>query len=52
MTDKNKELMLKLIEEKRQKSSSQRNDKRGMESGVGGKRSGIKQYKKGGLFDK
>lgn len=54
MTDKNMEMMRKLIEAKKQKSAQQgglgggqRYDKK-----LGGKGTAVKKYKKGGLFDK
>lgn len=51
MTDKNMEMMRKLIEAKKQKSAQQggfvRYDKK-----IGEQRAGNKKYKKGGLFDK
>ena len=51
MTDKNMEMMKKLIDAKKQKSAEQggfsRHDKK-----MGEKRAGTKKYKKGGLFDK
>ncbi len=51
MTDKNIEMMRKLIEAKKQKSAEQvgfvRHDQK-----VGEARKGIKKHKKGGLFDK
>lgn len=43
--------MKKIIEEKKQKSKSQSNDKRGIES-LGSKRNAFNSIKKGGLFDK
>lgn len=51
MTDKNIELMKKIIEEKKQKSKSQSNNKKGLES-LGSKRNAFSTFKKGGLFDK
>ncbi|MDA8234289.1 MAG: hypothetical protein M0Z31_05655 [Clostridia bacterium] len=51
MSDKNQELMRKLIEEKKQKSSNQSGGKRGPDN-LGNSRPGIKKHKKGGLFDK
>jgi len=43
--------MKKIIEEKKQKSKSQSNDKRGVQS-LGTKRKAFNNIKKGGLFDK
>lgn len=51
VTDKNKEMMLRMLEEKKQKSASQGLDKRAP-ANVGGARKGIKRHRKGGLFDK
>ena len=51
VTDKNVELMKQLIEDKKKKSDSQVGDKRAPGS-LGNARKGIKQYKRGGLFDK
>ncbi|MHB8170905.1 MAG: hypothetical protein ACYDG6_05110 [Thermincolia bacterium] len=51
MSDKNLELMRKLIEEKKKKSSNQAGDKRGPDN-LGNSRPGIKKHKKGGVFDK
>jgi hypothetical protein len=51
MTDKNIEMMKKIIEEKKQKSKSQGNDKRGVQS-HGAQRDANTKFKKGGLFDK
>ncbi|MHB1652512.1 MAG: hypothetical protein ACYCVD_08550 [Desulfitobacteriaceae bacterium] len=51
MDDKTKELMLKLIEEKKRKSASQSGLQRG-QGNIGDARVGPKKHKKGGLFDK
>ncbi|AGA69656.1 hypothetical protein Desdi_2223 [Desulfitobacterium dichloroeliminans LMG P-21439] len=49
--DKNIELMKKLIEEKKKKSAQQGGPNKATAK-IGQARSGIKSYKKGGLFDK
>lgn len=51
MTDTNIEIMKKIIEAKKQKSSEQGSGKRAPKV-VGSSRKGIKRFKKGGLFDK
>ena len=51
MVDNNIEMMKKLIEAKKKKSSEQGGSIR-HEKSIGEKRTGIKKYKKGGLFDK
>lgn len=51
MSDKNIDMMKKLIAAKKQKSSKQNNTTR-FEKSIGEQRTGIKKYKKGGLFDK
>jgi hypothetical protein len=51
LNDKNKEMMLKIIEAKKQKSASQTSVKRSP-GVVGNVRQGTKQEKQGGLFDK
>lgn len=51
MSDKNIEMMKKILEEKKQKSSKQGNDQRPQKS-IGGTRKAIRNGKTGGLFDK
>lgn len=51
MNDKTRELMLKIIAEKKRKSASQSGLQRSPES-LGSARMGQKKQKKGGLFDK
>jgi hypothetical protein len=51
LNDKNKEMMLKIIEAKKQKSANQKGIKRSPGS-MGNARQGIKQEKQDGLFDK
>ncbi|MCW2276647.1 hypothetical protein [Heliophilum fasciatum] len=51
MNDQYVELMKKVIEQKKGKSASQGNNKRG-ESVLGSPRPATKKHKKGGLFDK
>ncbi|MDW7673213.1 MAG: hypothetical protein SCK28_01630 [Bacillota bacterium] len=51
MTDKNKEMMKKLVEAKKQKSAAQKSNLRGQET-LGSRREGVKNFRKGGLFDK
>lgn len=51
MTNKNIDLMKKLIEAKKQKSSQQSGSTM-HEKSIGEKRSAIKKIKKSGLFDK
>jgi len=51
MSDKNIELMKKLIEEKKKRSSSQNPKERPIKS-IGQPRKGINSKKGGGMFDK
>lgn len=51
MSDKNIEMMKKLIEEKKKKSSQQGCSMRADKS-IGGSRKAVKKNKQGGLFDK
>lgn len=51
MTDKNIELMKKIIEEKRKESSKQSSTARASKS-IGNSKQAFRNNKKGGLFDK
>ena len=51
MTDKNIEMMKKIIAAKKQKSAYQTTEKRAPNV-IGGSKNAIKKFKKGGLFDK
>lgn len=51
MDEKTREAMLKIIEDKKRKSSSQSGWQRG-QTNLGNPHKGQKKYKKGGLFDK
>ncbi|MHB1404868.1 MAG: hypothetical protein ACYCV0_04655 [Desulfitobacteriaceae bacterium] len=51
MDEKTREAMLKIIEEKKQKSASQKGWQRGQNS-LGSRQQEKKKHKKGGLFDK
>lgn len=51
MDDKTRELMLKIITEKKEKSANQGGVLRAPDQ-VGNARKGLKKHKKGGLFDK
>ncbi|CAA7601472.1 Hypothetical protein DEACI_2139 [Acididesulfobacillus acetoxydans] len=51
MDDQTREAMLKIIEDKKRKSASQKGWQRG-QGRLGNPQTGVKKYKKGGLFDK
>ena len=52
MTDKYKEALLAVLEAKKNKAEQQGRSKRDIYRSKGSKRAGVKQFKKGGLFDK
>lgn len=52
MTDKYKETLQAILEAKKNKAQDQEKSKRDIYKSKGSKRAGIKQFKKGGLFDK
>ncbi len=51
MNDETKQAMLKIIEEKKQKSATQSGRQR-IQNNLGAPQKGQKKHKKGGLFDK
>lgn len=51
MNDQTREVLLKVIAEKKQKSAQQKGWQHG-QSAIGSPKNGQKRHKKGGLFDK